>query len=100
MQIIAEIDVNNYKIRDADVFLVLEQWGFDKNYRRRSVMQPGQDWVHSDTLGLIRFQNATVSASEPTVSFPYVTLVLTRWMKQHLPDFPCTFYQCEQGLCR
>ena len=90
MRIIAEIDVNDYVIQDADVFLILEQWGFEKNYRRRSVMQPGQDWVHSDTLGLIRFQNATVSASGPTVSFPYVTLILARWMKQQLPDFPCT----------
>ena len=53
-------------------------------------MRPGQERVHSDTLGVIRSRNETVWTSPATEEFPYVTLVLARWMKQHVPDFPCT----------
>ena len=29
MQLIAEIDMNKYVMQEADVLLVLEQWGFE-----------------------------------------------------------------------
>jgi hypothetical protein len=90
MQLIAEADVNNYVIQEADVFLILERWGFERNTRRTSVMRPGQEWVHSDTLGLVRSKNEAAWVSSATEKFPYVTVLLARWMKQHVPDFPCT----------
>ena len=55
-----------------------------------SVMHAGQKWVHSDTLGLIRFRDETVRVAPATREFPYVTWVLARWMKQQVPTFPCT----------
>ena len=90
MHMIAESDVNGYSVQEADVLLVLERWGFERNFHGKSVMHADQDWVHSDTLGLIRFKDESVTAAPATMEFPYVTLVLARWMKQQVPDFPCT----------
>ena len=53
-------------------------------------MHADQEWVHSDTLGLIRFKDASVKVAQATREFPYVTWVLARWMKQQVPNFPCT----------
>ena len=54
-------------------------------------MQPGQTWVHSDTLGLIRFRDATVEVSPPSLNYPFFTMALVRWMKARMPfDFACT----------
>ena len=71
---------------------VLDQWGFEQNRHRKSVMQPGQTWVHSDTLRMIRFKDdASVHVSPATLDYPFVTSVLNLWMKRHLPvDFVWT----------
>ena len=73
MHLIAESDVNRYVIQEADVLLVLEQWGFDHNFNRTSVMHADQKWVHSDTLGLIRFKDASVKVAQATKRVPHMS---------------------------
>jgi hypothetical protein len=46
----AEVSLNEYQIKDADVLFLLKQWGFKENKNRKLVMQPGVK-VFSDTLG-------------------------------------------------
>ena len=68
MQLIAQMDIKKYEVSDNDVLYFLQLWGFEQNHYRTSVMQPGQTWVHSDTLGLIRF--ASVEIAPPFHGIP------------------------------
>ena len=42
---------------DETLLTALRLWGFDKNTGRPNVQPDGQDWVHSDTVGLIESWN-------------------------------------------
>ena len=54
-------------------------------------MQLGQTWVHSDTLGMIRYKSGNVDLAPPSEQYPYFTNLLNVWMQEQIPvDFPCT----------
>lgn len=74
------------KITEAEVLKVLRQWRFAKNDTRQNVLPEGQEYVFSDTLGLIRARDGRYMEKEATREFPEVTKLLGRWMRDHSPD--------------
>jgi len=59
------------------------------------VIPEGQDYVFSDTLGLIRARDGRYMEKEATREFPDVTRLCCRWIQDHRPaqyteDFPFT----------
>ena len=90
-QLIAEMRHNKYEVQDCDIEYILSVWGFDTNHSRTSVMPSGTTWVHSDTLGMIRYRNTAVELAPPSVDYPFVTMALVAWMRGKIDfDFPCT----------
>merc|ERR1712048_489393 len=46
-------------------------------------MQEGQSWVFSDTVGLIPTRDGRIMTTHPTVDYPHVMKVLTRYLHDH-----------------
>merc|ERR1719401_2785885 len=57
------------KITDSDVLAVLRLWGFRENTSRLNVMEEGQAFVYSDTLGLVRARDGSVLVTSPTTEY-------------------------------
>jgi len=93
--ILEDARANKRKIRECEVLRVLRMWRFAKNDSRQNVMPEGQDFVFSDTLGLIRARDGRYMEKEATKEFPDVTRLLCQWFKDNKPaemqdDFPFT----------
>ena len=69
------------KITDQDVLRVFREWGFKKNDVRVNVIPEGEQWVFSDTLGLLRDRCGKYLLSGPTRAYPQVVRLVNRWMK-------------------
>jgi len=83
------------RIADQDVRDALRAWGFCRNGQRRNVLPPGQEWVHSDTLGLVKTRDQRIHVSSASRRHPSFTLLLNRWLRDQWPegvpaDFPFT----------
>merc|ERR1711920_1116907 len=52
--LLAKADREGARILESNVRDTLRAWGFSRNDQRKNVLPPGQDWVHSDTLGLVK----------------------------------------------
>ena len=72
------------KITDQDVLRVFRQWGFKKNDVRVNVIPEGEQWVFSDTLGLLRDRCGRYLLSGPTKAYPQVVRLVNRWMKENV----------------
>ena len=48
-------------------------------------MEEGVKWVHSDTLGLVRFKSGELMIADATQGWPNVTKILTRWLRENIP---------------
>mmetsp|Transcript_35734 Transcript_35734/g.81993 ORF Transcript_35734/g.81993 Transcript_35734/m.81993 type:complete len:499 (-) Transcript_35734:156-1652(-) len=73
------------KITDEDVLQTLQRWNFAKNVWRQNVAPDGQDWVFSDTLGLLRDRQGDVHLTAPTRRYPQVAELIARWLTDRLP---------------
>lgn len=73
-------------ISDDDVLKVLQRWSFMKNTNRVNVMQEGQVWVYSDTLGELRDRTGDVHLTAATRRYPQVSEIFARWLTDRLTD--------------
>eukprot|EP00928_Gymnodinium_smaydae_P070664 TRINITY_DN54458_c0_g1_i1.p1 TRINITY_DN54458_c0_g1~~TRINITY_DN54458_c0_g1_i1.p1 ORF type:complete len:422 (+),score=107.94 TRINITY_DN54458_c0_g1_i1:101-1366(+) len=73
------------KITDSDVTEVLEHWGFSENTNRLNVMQPGQKYVYSDTIGAIRARSLGFNPTPPTRRYPAFAKLLNKWVADNKP---------------
>lgn len=83
------------RIVDGDVAEVLGHWGFSENIARLNVMQPGQKYVYSDTIGAIRARSFGFHPTPPTRRYPGFAKLLNRWVADNKPrglsaKFVCT----------
>lgn len=78
-------DKEGRRITDEEVFLTLKRWPFFRNPWRQNVMKPGQEWVFSDTLGLLRDRQGDIHLTAPTRRYPQVAELLARWLTDRLP---------------
>eukprot|EP00747_Dinoflagellata_sp_TGD_P180448 gnl/TRDRNA2_/TRDRNA2_32927_c0_seq1.p1 gnl/TRDRNA2_/TRDRNA2_32927_c0~~gnl/TRDRNA2_/TRDRNA2_32927_c0_seq1.p1 ORF type:complete len:352 (+),score=36.58 gnl/TRDRNA2_/TRDRNA2_32927_c0_seq1:46-1101(+) len=83
------------KIVDRDVLLALQAWGFSENRLRQNVIPQGQDFVHSDTVGLTRNRSQRYAVASLSKEFPDFTMLLVRWLLDNWPPaalgkFPVT----------
>ena len=78
-------------LRDADVLKVLRTWRFKRNKARTNVMSDGQNWVYSDTLGIVRDRKGNLCLTRATREHPHFMNFLTRWAAESpMQDFPFT----------
>jgi len=89
--ILEEADKKQTFIMDADVELILQKWHFAKNPWRVNVMEEGQKWVFSDTLGLNRDRIGDIHLTAATKRYPQVTELFSRWLNERLPPDMKTF---------
>lgn len=73
-------------ISDEELTEVLNEWGFARNVTRVNVMQEGQHFVWSDTLGLLRDRTGDIHCTRPSHVYPEVLKVMNKWLKDRLPD--------------
>ena len=79
-------------ISDADILAVLELWYFKQSSKRINVLPAGANFIHSDTLGLVRTRTGTVVTTRVTVKYSHVFHLLATWLKDNLPkDFKSKF---------
>eukprot|EP00928_Gymnodinium_smaydae_P046569 TRINITY_DN31025_c0_g1_i1.p1 TRINITY_DN31025_c0_g1~~TRINITY_DN31025_c0_g1_i1.p1 ORF type:complete len:546 (-),score=161.89 TRINITY_DN31025_c0_g1_i1:110-1672(-) len=73
-------------VTDDEVLRVLNRWSFSKNPHRRNVMKEGQDWVFSDTLGMLRDRQGDIHLTASTRKYPQVSELFARWLTDRLPE--------------
>lgn len=73
------------RISDEDVATVLSAWAFIKNSARGNVLPEGQDWVWSDTIGLIRDRLGSIHVTPATKLYPEVVQLLVKYLNDRLP---------------
>lgn len=93
--VLEEVKQANRKLQEADVLSILRMWSFKKNDVRQNVIPDGQDFVYSDTLGMVRDRTGHWKVKGATRDFPDFTRLLSRWLADHRPaeleeDFPFT----------
>lgn len=83
--IMVECQKKGQHVSDDDLTSVLEWWGFARNGARLNVMQEGQTWVYSDTLGLLRDRCGDIHLTSSTVRYPEVVTLINTWLTNRLP---------------
>eukprot|EP00418_Pyrodinium_bahamense_P099847 CAMPEP_0179048352 /NCGR_PEP_ID=MMETSP0796-20121207/19666_1 /TAXON_ID=73915 /ORGANISM="Pyrodinium bahamense, Strain pbaha01" /LENGTH=343 /DNA_ID=CAMNT_0020744821 /DNA_START=92 /DNA_END=1119 /DNA_ORIENTATION=+ len=78
-------DREGRRISDEEVLLTLKRWAFFRNPWRQNVMREGQEWVFSDTLGLLRDRQGDIHLTAPTRRYPQVAELIARWLTDRLP---------------
>jgi len=81
----------NGRITADDVETVLTNWSFGRNTSRQNVMPQGQEWVKSDTLGLLRDRGGNIHVTKPTKRYPSISTLLNKFLIQRLPEEAATF---------
>merc|ERR1719367_156384 len=74
------------KLTSFEVLSVLRLWDFRENMTRLNVMQPGQTFVWSDTMGLVADRTGHIVAKEETRRYPQFGQFLCRWLCDNLPS--------------
>ena len=93
--ILLEVDRTRRPVSSLEVLQVLRAWGFGKNLNRKNVLPAGQQWVFSDTFGLVRQNTGRVGVTQLTRSWSHVPALLNRWLRDHshpsfASGFPCS----------
>ena len=65
------------KVSEVEMLRALDQWGFARNPNRINVMQSGQEWVHSDTVGAIARRNGLILPQSATKKNQYMMKLVT-----------------------
>eukprot|EP00746_Dinoflagellata_sp_MGD_P162216 gnl/MRDRNA2_/MRDRNA2_89670_c0_seq1.p1 gnl/MRDRNA2_/MRDRNA2_89670_c0~~gnl/MRDRNA2_/MRDRNA2_89670_c0_seq1.p1 ORF type:complete len:674 (+),score=156.91 gnl/MRDRNA2_/MRDRNA2_89670_c0_seq1:198-2024(+) len=82
---------NNRIIAEEEVEKVLMTWGFAKNGGRVNVMPENQNWVWSDTLGLLRDRVGDIHLTPPTARYPNFVRIITKYLEDRIPEEVNTF---------
>jgi len=72
-------------ISEEEVCQTMSEWSFARNPNRVNVQPDGQDWVWSDTLGLLRDRLGDIHLTKPTKGYPEVTMVINKYLQDRLP---------------
>lgn len=86
-KILKAVKAEGRSVTDDEVVTCLDLWGFKENVNRGNVMPEGQDFVYSDTIGLIKM--STCERTLVTVGskrYPEFTQLITQWFKDRMPD--------------
>mmetsp|Transcript_33829 Transcript_33829/g.93450 ORF Transcript_33829/g.93450 Transcript_33829/m.93450 type:complete len:722 (+) Transcript_33829:93-2258(+) len=78
-------------VTDAEVETVLKTWAFNKNPGRLNVMREGQNWVWSDTIGLLRDRSGSIHIVTATTRYPAFTRIICKWLYDRIPDEVASF---------
>lgn len=84
-EVLAQVAKENRTISEVEVTRVLDLWGFARNPNRINVMQEGQTWVHSDTVGAIARRDGLILPTPPTMKYPHFMKVMAAYMHDNLP---------------
>lgn len=84
-EILTEANRKKKTVTDQEVEGVLSSWAFAKNFNRANVMPKGQEWVWSDTIGLLRDRVGDIHLTGPTTRYPAFTMLINRWLTDRLP---------------
>ena len=80
-------------VTDAHVLECLRRWRFHRNRVRTNVMRQCQDWVYSDTLGVVHSRDGRLCLSRTTKENPSFMALLCAWIRDVRPlkdPFPFT----------
>jgi len=72
-------------ISDDEITLVMSTWAFARNTTRQNVIPGGQNWVWSDTMGLLRDRMGDIHATKPTLRYRSFTRIINKWLTDRLP---------------
>uniref|UniRef100_A0A6U9JCA6 Uncharacterized protein n=1 Tax=Zooxanthella nutricula TaxID=1333877 RepID=A0A6U9JCA6_9DINO len=78
-------DRERRSITDEELLLTLKRWAFLKNVTRQNVMKEDQQWVHSDTLGVLKDRIGDCHLTPPTRRYAQVAELFARWLTDRLP---------------
>ena len=92
--ILNDADDKKRRFTEADVLEIWRTCAFRQNDKRKNVMKEGVEWVHSDTLGLVRFQTDVFIVAEATCEWPCVTRICARWLREQCFEEPGTVCHC------
>mmetsp|Transcript_60780 Transcript_60780/g.113643 ORF Transcript_60780/g.113643 Transcript_60780/m.113643 type:complete len:445 (-) Transcript_60780:309-1643(-) len=81
-----KLDKEKRKATNKDVDEALSLWGFGQNAGRLNVLQKGQKYAYSDTLGCIRRLSRGIGVTEVTKRYPNFGRLLTRWLRDNEPE--------------
>lgn len=81
----------NRAISDEEVTTAMFTWAFAKNPNRVNVLPDGQDWVWSDTMGLLRDRTGDIHITKPTTRYPAFVKLITQWLFDRIPPEVDTF---------
>jgi len=84
-EFLASATRENRLIREDEVEFVMSTWGFARNTTRVNVLPEDQEWVWSDTIGLLRDRCGDIHLTKATIRYPEVVSVLCRWLTERLP---------------
>jgi len=85
-EILVDRAKSHRKLTKEDVLSVLRKWAFRKNITRINVTPEGQNFVFSDTLGLVADRQGGINPTKYTLAYPNVSKVLSDFVKDNLPD--------------
>jgi hypothetical protein len=85
-KILDECKADGRAVSDEDIVEVLRAWPFKKNTTRLNVMQEGQTWVHSDTIGIIPTRDGRLLVTPATKDYPDFSRVINQYMRDHTPS--------------
>lgn len=88
---LAAAETDGRRISDEDVEATLKAWAFAKNSARTNVLPNGQDWVWSDTLGLIRTRDGRIHCTPATKYYTDVVQLLVKWLIDRIPQTAAGF---------
>lgn len=75
------------RITDDEMLSCLKLWGFKENTNRGNVMPDGVEFVHSDTVGLIKMSTCERTlVTTGSKRYPEFTQLVSRWLKEQLPE--------------
>ena len=81
-------------VTDDDALCVLQMWYFACNITRQNVMPTEMNYVHSESLGIVRSRDARLCVTRNTLKYSAVFTLLCKWLRDHQPngmrDFPFT----------
>ena len=72
-------------INDSDVLSVLQFWYFKQNSKRLNILPPGANFVHSDTLGIVKTRVGTCVPTKITIKYRPVFALMCRWLNENKP---------------
>eukprot|EP00405_Crypthecodinium_cohnii_P003187 CAMPEP_0194749348 /NCGR_PEP_ID=MMETSP0323_2-20130528/3549_1 /TAXON_ID=2866 ORGANISM="Crypthecodinium cohnii, Strain Seligo" /NCGR_SAMPLE_ID=MMETSP0323_2 /ASSEMBLY_ACC=CAM_ASM_000346 /LENGTH=572 /DNA_ID=CAMNT_0039664389 /DNA_START=15 /DNA_END=1733 /DNA_ORIENTATION=- len=84
-RILKDAEKEKRKITNDEVLTVLRKWSFGKNTNRVNVTPENQEWVWSDTLGLLRDRIGDIHLTPPTKTYPEVIGVLNKYLHDRIP---------------